>query len=742
MSFYRFSTGLTCLWILGLPATSFAQSIAPVPHSQRYKPTAQMEVVSPQGKGKLIQPINNGQWYKPQGQINLETKPAQPMPPAVNAPLAKDIQTTSVAEVVARQIPTPTAPSTQPTPEITPAPNSSLVSSSPTNQQTAADTSPSNSTPAQPLTGETGAIQAQTETPANQQLNEQPAVAPVSPDSTTPAPDSPVTPDSTVPVPPESPPPPAPEAKAAEFKLTPLQQPPIRLFNLDTANQLPAGGLYFSGGIRNFPKENQVSRGGSGREVFYFGVDGGVTDKLQLGLSFSFYDDPLGRRVRGLATQDFSFVDIAPNFKYQLLKQKHLALAVSGSVEYLSIRTGSGVFTNNFDTRSTTTNATIAGSLKFPITYSFNSKLQLHFTPAIAFFPETFNDASFYGTGFYLGTGVSWRPLQRLGFFADLNLPLGPGGNTISSGSGEIIKQPVWSVGTRYLINPAVGLNLYVTNSFGATPASQLLAYLPDGDQVALVAGLTFTPDIGQNYQASFRSGPRVPLTERDRQLLLEGLTLTSANTLLPGMLRVRAGIGSGTGFGFAYGIANDAQLEVSGEQLEPGVDLIESINYSADFTISLATKLRFLDQTQGDPFSLAIKAAYAQGIVTRDGRSRTSGFIELPFTYQPIPQLALFLNPKVGLISFTTPVGIGLGVNYQIWQGLQFIGEFTPLITGERSVWSAGFRYVIPKLNLGFDLYGSNAAGQNTPVGGLVAQDDPTVGFNIHWLFGGSQKP
>ncbi|MBW4552320.1 MAG: hypothetical protein KME35_14610 [Aphanocapsa sp. GSE-SYN-MK-11-07L] len=728
MSFYRFSTGLTCLWILGLPATSFAQSMTPVPNSQRYEPTEQtLGVIAPQGKARLIQPVTNGQSDKPQGQVTLETKTPKLIPPTVNAPPLEEIKTTSVAEVVARQILTLASLPTQLTPGITPVPNSSVVSSSPADQQPAADTSLSSSTPAQQLPGETGAIQAQTETPANQ-----------SPEGVPPAPDSPVTPDSTAPAAPDSPT----DSKVEEFKLTPLQQPPIRLFNLETANQLPAGGLYFSGGIRNFPKESQVSRGGSGREVFYFGVDGGVTDKLQLGLSFSFYDDPLGRTVQGLTTQEFSFVGIAPNFKYQLLKQKHLTLAVSGSVEYLSIRTGSGVFTTDLDPRNTTTNATIAGSLKFPITYSFNSKLQLHFTPAIAFFPETFNDASFYGTGFYLGTGLSWQPLQRLGFFADLNLPLGPGGNTISSDSGEIIKQPVWSVGTRYLINPAVGLNLYATNAFGATPASQLLAYLPDGDQVALVAGLTFTPDIGQNYQASFRSGPRVPLTERDRQLLLEGLTLTSANTLLPGMLRFRAGIGSGTGFGFAYGIANDAQLEVSGEQLGPGVDLIESINYSADFTISLATKLRFLDQTQGDPFSLAIKAAYAQGIVTREGRSRTSGFIELPFTYQPIPQLALFLNPKVGLISFTTPVGVGLGINYQIWEGLQFIGEFTPLITGEQSVWSAGFRYVIPKLNLGFDLYGSNAAGQNTPVGGLVAQEDPTVGFNIHWLFGGSQKP
>jgi hypothetical protein len=736
MSFYRFSTGLTCLWILGLPATSLAQTIAPVSTRQSYQPTGQtLGVVSPQGTGKLIRPIPNGQWYGQQKPVPAAgSKIRQPIPPAASSPV-KEIQTAPAIEVVSE--PAPILPNTQPISEI----QAESVSNAPqvedkasvdasinppapelTQSQLTPQSSPpppSGTTPAQQLTGETGGIQAQTETPATE--------------PTPPAAEPSATPDSA---------PTAPDDKVVEFKPTPLQQPPIRLFNLETANQLPAGGLYFSGGIRNFPKENQVVRGGSGREVFSFGVDGGVTDKLQLGLSFSFYDDPLSRRVQGLTTQDFSFVAIAPNFKYQLLKQKHLSLAVSGSVEYLSIRTNAGVFTNSLDTRNTTTNSTIAGSLKFPITYSFNSKLQLHFTPAIAFFPETFNNASFYGTGFYLGTGLSWQPLQRLGFFADLNLPLGPGGNTISSGSGEIIKKPVWSIGTRYLINPAVGLDLYLTNSFGATPASQLLAYLPDGDQVAVAAGLTFTPDIGQNYQSSFRSGPRTALSDRDRQLLLEGLTLTSADTLLPGMLRLRAGIGSGTGFNFAYGIANDAQLEVSGEQLGRGVDLRETINYSSDFTISLATKLRFLDQTQGDPFSLAIKAAYSQGIVTQGGLSRTSGFIELPFTYRPIPQVALFFNPKVGLIPFTTPVGIGLGVNYQVWDGLQFIGEFTPLVTGEKSVWSVGLRYLVPKLNLGFDLYGSNAAGQNTPVGGLVAQESPTVGFNIHWLFGGSQNP
>jgi hypothetical protein len=75
------------------------------------------------------------------------------------------------------------------------------------------------------------------------------------------------------------------------------------------------------------------------------------------------------------------------------------------------------------------------------------------------------------------------------------------------------------------------------------------------------------------------------------------------------------------------------------------------------------------------------------------------------------------------------------LGINQVITDKLQWIGEFTPVFTGQRSVWSTGLRYLEPQANLGFDIYASNAIGQNG-LAGLVGEPGTNVGFNIHWLF------
>lgn len=525
-----------------------------------------------------------------------------------------------------------------------------------------------------------------------------------------------------------------------QYQQTPLQLPPIRLFNLETANQLPAGAIQFNGGIRAFPaSSDETLAGGSGLQVFSFSVDGGVTDRLQLGASFWAFSDAPGKRIAGEAP-DLTFGALAPTLKYQILKKDKLSLGVNTSVEALYISSQLGLFTTS---QEKDPSYTAAGSVLFPLTYSVTPQFQVHFTPGVAFFPGDLNGTDFYGTFFNLGAGFSWQPVQRFNLFADINGPLGPGDNTVRSSDGSLTKAVVWSAGFRYLVNPALGFDVYATNAFGTTPATRLLTFIPDSSQVAVGAALNFTPDIGQNYQTSFRSGPRVKLTERDRQLLLDGFTLTTPATQLPRMLGVRAGIGTGTGFRLSTGLTNDGQLELSGEQLDEGVDIIAGPgeNYSGDFNMSVGVKLRFLDQVQGDPFSLALKGSYGQGVVTGEGRVRTWGIFELPVGYN-ISRATLFFNPKVGILANTTPAGIGLGLNYQLWQGLQFIGEFTPMVTGERSVWSVGLRYLAPKLNLGVDLYGSNAAGQNTALGGLVAQEDPKVGINIHWLFGGSETP
>lgn len=520
---------------------------------------------------------------------------------------------------------------------------------------------------------------------------------------------------------------------------TPLQKPPIRLFNLETANQLSAGEFNTAIGVVFFFKD-QIGQG-TGLQVFNGSVDAGLTDSLQLGIAASFFDDDLGRTISGLRYK-FRYTAIAPNAKYQIFQNESLSLSAAGSVEFLSFKNGPDP--SYHGAQPTIDANTIVGTIQFPLTYNvLNRDLQVHLTPGVAVFPSSLSNLPFYGTIFNIGAGVSWKAMDRLSLFADISAPIA-GNNAVSSSNGSYFKKLVYSAGLRYLVNPAVGLDIYATNALGTTPATRFLAFLPDGDQVALSATLNYTFGKGSSYAPSFRPGKRVQLSKRDKQLLLDGLTLTTAATLEPGAIAVRAGgIKSELGFNIAYGLTNDVQLEVFGERVG------NIPNRSDAFRLGGAAKLRFLDQVQGDPASLSVRGAFA---VDTSGDRGAGGFfmIEVPATYHASSDVAFFVNPKVGFLGSATSLpilnrvvaGIGLGVNYALFgiDGLQLVGEFTPVLTGERSIWSAGVRYFNSDLNLGADLYGSNSVS-NYAARGVVTDNNGSagIGLNVHWLFGGN---
>jgi hypothetical protein len=516
----------------------------------------------------------------------------------------------------------------------------------------------------------------------------------------------------------------------AEYKPSPLQFPPTRLVNFETANQLPQGTFQLTAGTHQASPGSSPGAG-TGYQTYYAKIDWGVSDKLQLGFAVDFFDDVTIREVNGRfpALTEASF---APNFKYQLHKDDKLAIGVAGSLELFRLSTDPGLFNNG---REKTPNLYTIGSLQVPVSYNFNKKIQLHLTPGIAVFPDKVNGADFFGSFFNIGAGVSWRPSDRLNVFANANFPVGDGGNTFNSKDNSISQKVVWTLGGQYTFNPRAAVEGYITNAFGATPTTSLLAFIPDGDEVLVGANVKYLFDFGQNYASSFRKRKLLPLSDRDKSLLLDGLTLSSASTLPPDTILLRGGLDSNGArrLHFSYGLANDLQLELPAEQFGGGDSLTLTETAGPGVKFGPGAKLRFLDQAQGDPFSLSVKL-----LGTRDfGRRPRLGtlFAEVPVTYQTNPQTAFFFNPKAAFNGQITRVGVGLGVNYALSNNLQLIGEFTPVFTGQRSVWSTGVRYFEAKSNLGLDVYASNAIGQSA-LGGLVGESGTNVGFNVNWMF------
>ena len=503
---------------------------------------------------------------------------------------------------------------------------------------------------------------------------------------------------------------------------SPLERPPGRLFNVETANQLPADALQISVGTHQTLQDDLP---GTGNQLYYSSVEWGVTEDIQLGLAYQNFDDPPAQAVNG-ERPNISLESIAPSIKYRNVETEQFSVAVQGSVEYLSL--SSELFDSKEDDSEH-----IVGSLQVPLTYTASPELQLHLTPGVSFFPDNINDSEFYDTVFTVGTGVSWQPSDRWLAYGALNFPIGPGGNAIDSNNSSIERQAIWTVGTRYNVTPKVGVDVYATNGFGSTPATAILAFIPDGDNPLLGVRLNYTPDIGLGYRSSYRETALAPPSERDRQLQLDGFTLTTANTLEPGTVSLGAGAGTDGNYGLTLAYSPDQAFQIDAilEEFADGASPADTAGDSLKYMVG--ARLQLMDQRQGDPVSLG--ARVLGGRDTDSGQQIGTLVADVPVTYQANSRTALFFNPRAAAFGDETRVGVGFGVNHEVAQGLQLIGEVTPVLD-ERTVWSVGTRYSLPSTAVSLDLYATNGVGRNG-LGTLVGQSETRLGLGLNWIVG-----
>ena len=508
---------------------------------------------------------------------------------------------------------------------------------------------------------------------------------------------------------------------------TPLQLPSPQIINLETATVLPKNSILTAYGAHIFPKGSYGS--GTGLQTFNLSIDGGVTNNLQFGLAGTLFDDTLGEKINGNLT-DLGLAVFAPKLKYRILQGDNYNLAIAGSLEFGRFRSGNGLYTPD---NSQKNSLILAESIQIPLSLKLVPGLELHLVPGAVIYPGTINDGgNFYGTFFTFGSGLNYSASDRLTLFTNLNIPFGSGGNSVDS-HGQIFSKPVWTAGLSYLHSPTVGIDLYTTNALGSTPATQLLTFIPDGNQISAGVNVRFTPDFGQSYPTSFHKASSAALSTREKHLVLNGVTLTSANTIKRGMLALQGGLNSNANFQLAYGMSDNAQLEFIGQKLV-GTD--QPVGKS--LKLGVGTKLNLLDQNLGAPFSLGLRGSLQEG--TKPAPADGVGMFgaELAFLYTVNSFLTLAVNPKASFFLSEEIVGVGTGFNCRLTEHLQLLGEVTPLVTGETPVWAAAIRYFNPELNIGVDLSANNAIGTHD-IGGLLARANNRVmvGISLSWLLG-----
>ncbi|MEL7117131.1 MAG: hypothetical protein AAGP08_16370 [Pseudomonadota bacterium] len=496
----------------------------------------------------------------------------------------------------------------------------------------------------------------------------------------------------------------------------PLEAPMARIGHFETANMLPRDTVSVQIGTHQTGFD---TGGGTGNQTYYGALEWAADDNLTLGFGALVQEDSNNEPIAGITTA-IRFVSAALTAKYQFIDRAAFDVAAVASVESLEFDTA--LFGTNV---SGATN--VIGSVHVPITYQASPRLQFHVTPGVSVFPDDLNGIAYYGTVASLGVGATWQASQRLQVYGTLNQPLS-GGNTIDT-NRDITEVLVYTFGGRYNFTPKVALEAYVTNGVGTTPATNILTFWPDGDEPLFGLKLHYTPAV--DLPDSYRPGRAPTLTARDRQLQQDGFILSTASVLSPGDIRVTASGGTDDNYAAALAISPDRDFQIDALVEEHALD--GSVPTTLDPTPgsarwALGGRIRVLDQNAGDPVSLSLRVLGGRDL---DDIGNGALYAAVPVTYEVNDRLAVTGQLGLGAFGNAEIIAGGIGANFEVFEGLQLIGETSVVSEGSSPVWAAGARYTPDNGIYSVDLSATNSIARHG-YGSLVAQDETRFAVGV----------
>lgn len=494
-----------------------------------------------------------------------------------------------------------------------------------------------------------------------------------------------------------------------------LETPAPRFINFETANMLPDGTWSLKIGSH----QTVNSGGGTGNQVYFGAVDWAASDRLTFGLTAQVQEDALAKPILGV-TPPTRFATLGASLKYGILQSESVNVAALASVEYFQFRT------SLFGTDVSDTNH-VVGSLQLPVSWNASPGLQVHLTPGVSFLPDTLNGIPYYGTVAFVGLGASYQASNRLQFFAGLNQPLS-GGNTIES-DRSISRKTVYTAGARYAFTPKVALEGYVTNAVGISPATGILTFWPEGNEPMFGLNVQYTPNA--RFPQTYRPQPIRPATTRDRLLQEDGFILSSASVMDAGHGKIYGSGGSDGNWAAGVSLSpdRDFQLDALIEQYALDGSVPGSLNPTpGEARYMVGGRIRVLDQSHGDPMSWTLRVLGGRDI---EDFNVGAIYIASPMSFETSERLALNLNPAVAAFGNTEIFGLGAGVNYELLDGLQVIGEVTGVSQGNAPVWAAGLRHTMSNGLVSLDLSATNSIGRHG-LGTLVAQDNVRYSLGV----------
>ena len=525
--------------------------------------------------------------------------------------------------------------------------------------------------------------------------------------------------------------------------------PLLRLGQLPTAVLPEEGGDQVS--FQQVGPGSGGEAGGSDNQNYGFRADVVINRDFLVSAYYTYADDPLFAPITVRPSQPANLWTVyGGSLRTRLAGQGEGAgswqLAAEGALELFTVGSGCGgtvscdgpgtpnifntsgekVFTRNW-----------VGALSLPLSWQANRNLQLSFVPAVSFLPGSQGEnqggaGDFYGTNISLGLGANYRLGNQVQLFGSAMLPLGPGSNAFD-GSLEYSRVPILSAGANIAVNPRIGLEASVTNGFGLSPATAILALPSAPYEPMLSARFTWTP--------SAADSPSPRFTPRQASLALGGITINTALTPADGTRQVwlngdsRGNLFAGTG----YSVSNDFQFQLGTgvfNGIEPRNSFVNTFAGDGGLNLRFGGKAMVFRPSKNLPLWAAGRISLGRNEDTSSGQGYL--FFETMNTWEATPTLAFNLNPKLAWSGAGTSWGVGLGANLQLGARFQLIPEVNVVATdlggGNGTNGSLALRW-LASASTTVDVYVSNAAGLYD-LGQLLGNDQVRVGARLGFSF------
>ena len=384
-----------------------------------------------------------------------------------------------------------------------------------------------------------------------------------------------------------------------------------------TADQLKQGEILTNLRYRHFFQSGTAEEDGlTGQPTI--GITWGVTDDLELTFDAQTVDNAGPVRQGEFNAQRINPIGGGPNFfqewtlqaKQRIWQNKKGTQAVSGDVA-ASMGNADRPFVFFKENRAKPVdnglNTEIVTSLELPFTVKTDKRWQFTVSPKVAFLPKDnalyFNRAPIsnpgsFGTVLGLAGGVNYQLNPRVMLWGDSFVPF-TGNNTINRDTGLPIRNIAFNAGVRYLVNPRLAADLFVSNTLGNTGA---LSVVTDNNYPALGLGITYLPGItsaNRRYPQHFRS------TVQPSPNTNAGFGFLDGGTIAKDQLRFNVQGGSqGLLTGIRYGLLDDLEIGAFLDSIPGTVD---------ESQLGLSGRLRLLHQADGDPLTLSVAGTVAR---------------------------------------------------------------------------------------------------------------------------------